>query len=89
MKETFGCDGQPDGVHDIEYCDTILHVGINTAETQTVLWMHELDRLRGPDPPRSIVIDPRETESAREARGPSRDQAGDEPRGSQRARAAS
>ena len=29
--------------------------------------MHELDRLRGPDPPRSIVIDPRETESAREA----------------------
>ena len=67
LKETFGCDGQPAGVHDIEYCDTILHVGINTAETQTVLWMHELDRLRGPDPPRSIVIDPRETESAREA----------------------
>ena len=57
----------PAGVHDIEFCDTILHVGINTAETQTVLWMHELDRLRGPDPPRSIVIDPRETESAREA----------------------
>ena len=53
LKETFGCDGQPSGVHDIEYCDTILHVGINTAETQTVLWMHELDRLRGPDPPRS------------------------------------
>ncbi len=67
LKETFGCDGQPSGVHDIEYCDTILHVGINTAETQTVLWMHELDRLRGPDPPRSVVIDPRETESAREA----------------------
>ena len=67
MKETFGCDGQPNGVHDIEFCDTILHVGINTAETQTVLWMHELDRLRGPDPPRSVVIDPRETESAREA----------------------
>jgi anaerobic selenocysteine-containing dehydrogenase len=67
LKESFGCDGQPAGVHDLEYCDTILHVGINTAETQTVLWMHELDRLRGPDPPRSIVIDPRETESAREA----------------------
>ena len=59
LKETFGCDGQPSGVHDLEYCDTILHVGINTAETQTVLWMHELDRLRGSDPPRSIVIDPR------------------------------
>jgi ferredoxin-nitrate reductase len=67
LKETFGCDGQPSGIHDIEYCDTILHVGINTAETQTVLWMHELDRLRGPNPPRSVVVDPRETESAREA----------------------
>ena len=67
LKETFGCDGQPAGVHDLEFCDTILHVGINTAETQTVLWMHELDRLRGPDPPRSVVIDPRETQSAREA----------------------
>ena len=67
LKETFGCDGQPNGVHDIEFCDTILHVGINTAETQTVLWMHELDRLRGLDPPRSVVIDPRETESARES----------------------
>ena len=67
LKETFGCDGQPSGVHDVEFCDTILHVGINTAETQTVLWMHELDRLLGSDPPRSIVIDPRETESAREA----------------------
>jgi ferredoxin-nitrate reductase len=67
LKETFGCDGQPAGLHDIEYCDTILHVGINTAETQTVLWAHELDRLHGPDRPRSIVIDPRVTESAREA----------------------
>jgi ferredoxin-nitrate reductase len=67
LKETFGCDGQPAGVHDIEFCDTILHVGINTAETQTVLWMHELDRLRGPDPPRTVVIDPRETASAKEA----------------------
>jgi len=67
LKETFGCDGQPNGVHDIEFCDSILHVGINTAETQTVLWMHELDRLRGPDPPRTVVIDPRKTESAREA----------------------
>ena len=67
LKETFGCDGQPAGVHDLEFCDTILHVGINTAESQTVLWMHELDRLQGPDPPRSIVIDPRETQSARAA----------------------
>ena len=56
LKETFGCDGQPACVHDIEYCDTILHVGINTPETQTVLWMHELDRLRGPDYSRSLLV---------------------------------
>ena len=54
LKETFGCDGQPAGVHDLEYCDTILHVGINTAESQTVLWMHELDRLTGA---RSAAVD--------------------------------
>ena len=88
LKETFGCDGQPAGLHDIEYCDTILHVGINTAESQTVLWMHELDRLHGPDPPRSVVIDPRETQSARAARGASRDPAGDEPGGVERDRPA-
>jgi anaerobic selenocysteine-containing dehydrogenase len=67
LKETFGCDGQPAGVHDLEFCDTILHVGINTAESQTVLWMHELDRMHGPNPPRSVVIDPRQTQSARAA----------------------
>ena len=49
LKETFGCDGQPAGVHDLEFCDTILHVGINTAESQTVLWMHELDRMQRPE----------------------------------------
>ena len=88
LKETFGCDGQPGGVHDIEYCDTILHVGINTAETQTVLWMHELDRLRGPDPPRSIVIDPRRTDSAREAEVHLAIRARHEPRRPERACAA-
>jgi ferredoxin-nitrate reductase len=67
LKETFGCDGQPGTIKDVDHCDTILHVGINTAETQTVLWMHELDRSRGPNRPRSVVIDPRATESARAA----------------------
>ncbi|HEY7793365.1 MAG TPA: molybdopterin-dependent oxidoreductase, partial [Gaiellaceae bacterium] len=67
LKETFGCDGQPATVKDVDHCDTILHVGINTAATQTVLWMHELDRSHGPTPPRSIVIDPRRTESAKAA----------------------
>jgi anaerobic selenocysteine-containing dehydrogenase len=67
LKETFGADGQPGSFKDIDHCDTILHVGINLAETQTVLWMHHLDRQRGPDRPRLVVVDPRRTPAAREA----------------------
>jgi anaerobic selenocysteine-containing dehydrogenase len=67
LKETFGADGQPGSYSDIEHCDTLFHVGINMAETQTVLWMRHLDRLHGPDRPRLVVIDPRLTEAAREA----------------------
>ena len=67
LKETFGADGQPGSYADIEHCDTLFHVGINMAETQTVLWMRHLDRLHGPDRPRLVVIDPRCTAAAREA----------------------
>lgn len=67
LKETFGSDGQPSSYTDIEHCDTLLHVGINMAETQTVLWMRHLDRLEGPDRPRLVVIDPRRTPAARMA----------------------
>ena len=42
-------------------------LGHNVAETQTVLWTRMLDRLRGPDPPRLIVVDPRPTPVAGEA----------------------
>ena len=37
------------------------------AETDTVLWMRVLDRRRGPNPPKLIAIDPRETPTTREA----------------------
>lgn len=67
LKESFGCDGQPGSYTDVDRCDTLLHVGINVAETQTVLWMRQLDRLHGPDRPRLVVIDPRRTPAAREA----------------------
>jgi anaerobic selenocysteine-containing dehydrogenase len=67
LKETFGADGQPGSYSDVEHCDTLFHVGINVAETQTVLWMRQLDRLHGPDRPRLVVIDPRLTRAAREA----------------------
>ena len=67
LKETFGSDGQPGSYSDIEHCDTFFHVGINVAETQTVLWMRQLDRLHGPDRPRLVVVDPRLTEAAKAA----------------------
>src|SRR4051812_36155936 len=67
LKETFGADGQPGSYTDVEHCDTLLHVGINMAETQTVLWMRHLDRLHGSDRPRLVVVDPRPTPAAREA----------------------
>jgi ferredoxin-nitrate reductase len=67
LKETFGSDGQPASYTDVDHADTIFHCGHNVAEAQTVLWMRILDRRRGPDPPRLVVVDPRPTPTAREA----------------------
>src|SRR4051812_9852893 len=67
LKETFGTDGAPGSLDDFDLCDTMFLVGHNVAETHTVLWMRILDRLRGPDPPRLVVVDPRRTKVAQEA----------------------
>jgi ferredoxin-nitrate reductase len=67
LRETFGSDGQPGSYADIDATDCLLLVGHNMAETQTVLWSRVLDRRGGPNPPRLIVIDPRETATAKEA----------------------
>src|SRR3954471_8967878 len=67
LKETFGCDGQPGSYFDIDETDCIVMVGHNMAATDTVLWMRVLDRRRGERPPKLIVIDPRQTASAKEA----------------------
>ncbi len=67
LKATFGADGQPGSYDDIDTTAAIFIVGSNLAEQQTVLWMRMLDRRRGPNPPRLVVIDPRETPTAREA----------------------
>ena len=67
LRETFGNDGQPGTLADLDHADCILHVGHNIAETQTVSWMRVLDRRRGPNPPQLIVIDPRLTPTAAEA----------------------
>ncbi|MGO4384900.1 molybdopterin oxidoreductase family protein [Specibacter sp. RAF43] len=67
LKETFGSDGQPGCYRDIDECDALFLYGHNMAETQTVLWSRVLDRCSGPDRPRIVCVDPRETPVAREA----------------------
>ncbi len=67
LKETFGTDGQPGSYTDLDTTEAILHVGHNIADTQTVLWSRILDRRRGTNPPKLVVIDPRETSTAKEA----------------------
>ncbi len=67
LKESFGSDGQPGGYFDIDETDCILMVGHNMAATDTVLWSRVLDRRRGPNPPKLIVVDPRDTPTSDEA----------------------
>jgi ferredoxin-nitrate reductase len=67
MKESFGCDGQPGSYAGVDHADAIALFGHNVAETQTVLWMRMLDRLKGPNPPKLVVVDPRPTPPARRA----------------------
>jgi ferredoxin-nitrate reductase len=67
LKESFGADGDPGCYEDVDLCDTLFLVGHNMAETQTVMWARILDRLHGSDRPKLVVVDPRETPTAREA----------------------
>src|SRR3954451_7693249 len=67
LKVSFGSDGQPGSYSDLDTTDCVLHFGHNIASQQTVLWMRILDRLAGPNPPKVIVIDPRETYTAQKA----------------------
>ena len=67
LKVSFGSDGQPGSYSDIDSTDAILHIGHNIASQQTVLWSRILDRLEGPNPPKLVVIDPRETYTAQKA----------------------
>jgi anaerobic selenocysteine-containing dehydrogenase len=67
LKESFACDGQPGSYADVDHADVIALFGHNVAETQPVLWMRMLDRLAGPQPPRLVCVDPRDTHVARAA----------------------
>src|SRR4051812_9197891 len=67
LKETFGADGQPGCYEDIDECDAMFLFGHNMAATQTVTWSRVLDRLAGPNPPRLVAVDPRNTPVAQQA----------------------
>ena len=67
LRETFGNDGNPASVTDYDVADCIAHFGHNIASTQTVAWTRILDRRRGPEPPKLVVVDPRRTDTAKEA----------------------
>ena len=67
LTESFGADGQPGGVEDLDTTACILPAGHNQAVTTTVMWMRIPDRRRGPAPPVLIVIDPRRVPTAAEA----------------------
>jgi anaerobic selenocysteine-containing dehydrogenase len=67
LMESFGCDGQPGSYSDVDVTDALFLMGHNIADTQTVMWMRMLDRLQGPNPPKVVVVDPRETATAKMA----------------------
>ena len=67
LIESFGTDGAPGSYADFDTADAIFQIGHNMAATQTVLWGRLLDRRRGPNPPRLVVVDPRRTPAAAEA----------------------
>ena len=67
LIESFGTDGDPGSYTDFDVTDAIFHVGHNIAFSQTVLWSRILDRRRGPNPPKLVVVDPRATPTAKEA----------------------
>jgi ferredoxin-nitrate reductase len=64
LRESFGVDGQPGSLADIDSADALFFVGHNPASQQTVMWMRVLDRLAGANPPRLVVVDPRTTTTA-------------------------
>jgi anaerobic selenocysteine-containing dehydrogenase len=67
LMQSFGTDGAPGSFTDFDTTDAIFHIGHNPATTQTVQWMRILDRRSGPNRPKLVVIDPRKTDTAKEA----------------------
>lgn len=67
LLQSFGADGTPASYDDIDKTDTLMLFGHNPAETGTVLFERIMDRKKRTGKPYLIVVDPRETLTAKEA----------------------
>ena len=67
LLQSFGADGTPASYDDIDETETLMLFGHNAAETGTVLFERIMDRKKRTGKPYLIVVDPRETLTAKEA----------------------
>ncbi|WP_240377489.1 molybdopterin oxidoreductase family protein [Bacillus piscicola] len=67
LLESFGSDGVPASFEDLDIADTIMLFGHNPAETGSVFFERIMERKRTTGKPYLIVVDPRETLTAKEA----------------------
>lgn len=67
LLQSFGADGTPASYDDVDETETLILFGHNPAETGTVFFERIMDRKMRTGKPYLIVIDPRETLTAKEA----------------------
>lgn len=67
LLQSFGSDGVPAAFEDLDEAETVMLFGHNPAETGTVLFDRIMERKKSTGKPYLIVVDPRETLTAKEA----------------------
>ncbi|MGY4690911.1 molybdopterin oxidoreductase family protein [Salibacterium sp. K-3] len=67
LLQSFGADGAPASFEDLDEAETIMLFGHNPAETGTVFFDRIMERKKKTGSPYLIVVDPRETLTAKEA----------------------
>ncbi|MDQ1143967.1 ferredoxin-nitrate reductase [Bacillus sp. SORGH_AS 510] len=67
LLQSFGADGVPASMDDVDMADTLMLFGHNPAETGTVLFERIMKRKRETGSPYLIVVDVRKTLTAKEA----------------------
>ncbi|WP_163527730.1 molybdopterin-dependent oxidoreductase [Halobacillus ihumii] len=67
LIQSFGSDGVPASFEDLDHTDTVMFFGHNPAETGSVLFERVMTRKKETGKPYIIVVDPRETLTAKSA----------------------